>query len=46
MSDGDLVLYELRGPVALLTLHRPERRNALSQPLIKAAGDAVRAGTS
>lgn len=36
MSDSDPVLYELRGHVAIITLHRPDRRNALSQPLIKA----------
>src|SRR5580692_9380277 len=34
--DADPVLYELRGPVAILTINRPDRRNALSQPLIKA----------
>ena len=34
--DTDPVLYELRGPVAVLTINRPDRRNALSQPLIKA----------
>ena len=33
---ADPVLYELRGPVAVLTINRPDRRNALSQPLIKA----------
>src|SRR5437879_3457138 len=36
MSDTDPVLYETRGPVALITLNRPDRRNALNQPLIKA----------
>jgi methylglutaconyl-CoA hydratase len=32
----DLVLYESRGPAALLTIHRPDRRNALSRALIDA----------
>jgi methylglutaconyl-CoA hydratase len=36
MSDSDPVLYTLRGPTAIITLNRPERRNALNQPLIKA----------
>jgi methylglutaconyl-CoA hydratase len=40
VSD-DLVRYELRGPAAVLTLNRPERRNALSRPLIAALGEAV-----
>jgi methylglutaconyl-CoA hydratase len=38
MSDSDLVLYEVRGSAAILTLNRPDRRNALSQPLIKSLG--------
>jgi methylglutaconyl-CoA hydratase len=41
----DLVLYENRGPAAVLTLNRPDRRNALSRGLIAALADAVtRAG--
>jgi methylglutaconyl-CoA hydratase len=39
MSD-DLVLYELRPPAAVLTLNRPDRRNALSRGLIAALADA------
>jgi methylglutaconyl-CoA hydratase len=39
MSD-DLVLYEVRPPAAVLTLNRPDRRNALSRGLIAALGDA------
>jgi methylglutaconyl-CoA hydratase len=35
MSD-ELVLYELRPPAAVLTLNRPDRRNALSRGLIAA----------
>lgn len=33
---ADVALLELHGPVALLTLNRPHRRNALSQDLIDA----------
>jgi methylglutaconyl-CoA hydratase len=45
MSD-DLVRYEVRGPAALLTLNRPDRRNALSRALIAAIGEAVRRAQS
>lgn len=31
---SDLVIYETRGPIALLTLNRPEKLNALSYALI------------
>jgi methylglutaconyl-CoA hydratase len=37
-----LVLYEVRRPAALLTINRPDRRNALSQALIAALTDAFR----
>jgi len=36
-----LVLREDRGPIALLTLNRPTRRNALSRQLVAELGDAV-----
>ncbi len=39
--SSDLVLYELRHPAAVLTLNRPDRRNALCRPLIAALHDAV-----
>ena len=38
--SGELVLYEVQTPAAILTLNRPERRNALSRSLIAALGDA------
>jgi len=38
----DLVLYEVRAGTALLTINRPERRNALSRDLIRALTDVFR----
>jgi methylglutaconyl-CoA hydratase len=38
---SNLVLYELHHPAAVLTINRPERRNALSRALIQALSDAV-----
>lgn len=38
--DDPAVLYEVRGPVARLTLNRPARRNALDRPTL----DLLRAG--
>ncbi len=44
MSE-EVVTYERRGVTALLTLNRPDRRNALSRALIVALGEAIaRAG--
>ena len=39
---SDLVLYDLRGPAAVLTLNRPDKRNALSRQLIADLTAAVR----
>jgi enoyl-CoA hydratase len=39
----DLVLVEVDGPVATVTLHRPEARNALNRELRKALPAALRA---
>ena len=39
---SDVVLYELRGPAALITINRPERRNALSDEVIDQLTAAVR----
>ncbi len=38
---NDLILYEVQGPTALLTLNRPDRRNALSRALIAALHEAI-----
>jgi methylglutaconyl-CoA hydratase len=40
--SSDLVLYANRGPAAVLTLNRPDKRNALSRGLIAALADAFR----
>jgi methylglutaconyl-CoA hydratase len=37
---SDLVLYSHHGPAAVLTINRPDRRNALSRGLIAALSDA------
>lgn len=42
MSDVELVLREQRGELTLLTLNRPERRNAMSLDLVIALRDALR----
>src|SRR5438477_2848458 len=39
---ADLVLYESRGPAVLITLNRPDKRNALSRALIAALATAFR----
>lgn len=38
----ELVLYELTPPAAVLTINRPDKRNALSRALIAALDDAFR----
>src|SRR5262245_9177485 len=38
---SDLVLYQLQPPAAVVTLNRPDKRNALSRGLIAALGEAV-----
>ena len=35
-----LVIYEAEGPVAVITLNRPEARNAMSPELSAALGEA------
>src|SRR3712207_4989688 len=40
-AADDLVLRQRRGPVELLTLNRPEKRNALNEPLRQALVSAL-----
>lgn len=40
MSDVVLVSYE--GPIATITLNRPKRLNAMTQPMYKKIGNALR----
>lgn len=42
-GDGEIVLREARGPVALLTMNRPAARNCLSEEMIAALTEAIRA---
>ena len=41
MNKGAYVRTESRGPVAVVTIDRPDRRNALSPPVIIGLGDAI-----
>ncbi len=41
MSASGFVRSESRGPVSLITIDRPDRRNALSAPVIAALSDAL-----
>ena len=40
-AHGDILKREDQGPVAVLTLNRPEARNCLSEALIAALTDAI-----
>ena len=42
LHDGDVLKREDQGPVAVLTLNRPEARNCLSEELIAALTDAIK----
>ncbi|MDA0663898.1 MAG: enoyl-CoA hydratase-related protein [Proteobacteria bacterium] len=39
---SDVLLTEIRGPAAILTMNRPEKYNALNGELLRAIGDRVR----
>jgi (methylthio)acryloyl-CoA hydratase len=41
MTQQDLLTYEMRGEIAILTLDRPEKRNAINDALIAAIEAAV-----
>jgi enoyl-CoA hydratase/carnithine racemase len=41
-DPAQLVIYELRGPVAWIALDRPRKRNAISDALLDALGAAIR----
>lgn len=46
MSTYSKVAYQVRSGIARITLHRPERRNALDQELLTELRDALRASAS
>lgn len=41
MSDYHTIVYETRGPIALLTLNRPEQLNSVSVAMIRELVDAI-----
>jgi methylglutaconyl-CoA hydratase len=41
MIEQSVVLREVLGPIAVLTLNRPDRRNALSRQVMEELGDAI-----
>jgi methylglutaconyl-CoA hydratase len=41
MSQSEFVRFEVRGPVAIVTIDRPDRRNALAVELIAELSDAL-----
>lgn len=45
-ADDSLVKYELRGVVAVITLNRPEKRNAVSDRVVEALAVAVERATA
>lgn len=45
-TDRSQVEYELRGEVAVITLNRPEKRNAISDRVVEAIGRAVDRATA
>jgi methylglutaconyl-CoA hydratase len=40
-DENNIILYELEGAVARITLNRPEKRNALNEDVIRGLGDAL-----
>lgn len=44
--NKELVTYQLEGPIALIGLNRPEKRNALSLDVVQALADAVNRAAS
>lgn len=42
MTDTDHVLHDLSDGVATITLNRPDRRNAMSEPMIEGLGELLR----
>src|ERR687885_1845001 len=43
MEENSPVIYAVEGAVALVTLNRPEKRNALNDAVVAALKDALRA---
>jgi len=45
-ASPDVVRYEERGPVAILTLNRPERLNTLTEAVVQGVADGIDAATA
>ena len=41
MTDTDHVLYDITEGIATITLNRPDRRNAMSVPMIERLGELL-----
>ena len=46
MSDVDPVLYEERDDLAIITLNRPEKKNALTDAVIQGIADGIDSATA
>ena len=45
-AECSLVTYELQGPVAVIGLNRPDKRNAISDKVVAALDEAVERASS
>ena len=41
MQPFETILYEQDGPVVTITMNRPDRKNAMTNRMVREAGDAL-----
>jgi 2-(1,2-epoxy-1,2-dihydrophenyl)acetyl-CoA isomerase len=41
MADYQTIQFDRRGPIATITMHRPERRNSMTNRMVREVGDAL-----